>query len=64
MGGVWSPVVVEGYPVADGGLGLRSCFPRVQVDALVFQRSPQALDEDIVDAAPFAIHRDPGVNAL
>ena len=62
MGSVGSSMVVEGDPRSDGGLCLRSCFPGVQIDAFILQRSPQTLDEDIVDAAPFAIHRDPGAN--
>ncbi len=30
----------------------------MQVDALVFQGSPQPLDEDIIETASLAIHRD------
>src|SRR5690242_8914323 len=30
----------------------------VQVDLFVFQRAPQPLDEDVVQAASFAVHAD------
>ena len=49
-------VVVEGDPVRDARLGLRSGFSGVQVDAFIFQRSPEPFDEHVVDAAPFAVH--------
>ena len=51
-------VVVVAEPVADAATGLR--HPRIlsQVHLLVFQRAPQPLDEDIVQAAPAAIHAD------
>lgn len=52
MGSVWAMVVVEGDPAADSGFGLRSDFPGVQVDAFIFQGSPEPLDEDVVEAAP------------
>ncbi len=64
MGNVWAPMVVESDPRSDGGLCLRPGLPGVQVDAFVFQGPPQALDEDVVDAASFAVHRDAGAAAL
>lgn len=36
----------------------------MQIDAFVFQGPPQALDEDIVDAPPLAVHRDAGSDAF
>ncbi len=30
----------------------------MQVDALVFQGSPQPLDEDIIEEPPLSVHRD------
>lgn len=60
MGVVWPLVTIEGDPAADACLGLRSGVPNVQGDAFILQGPPEALDEDIVDAAPFAVHRDPG----
>ena len=35
----------------------------MQVDAFILQGSPEALDEDVVDTASFAVHRDPGANS-
>ena len=62
MGSVWAMVVVEGDPAPDASLGLRSGFPGVQVDALILQGPPEAFDEDVVEAAAFPIHRDPGAD--
>ena len=56
MGGVGSPMIIEGNPLADGSLGLRPCFPSVQVDAFILEGPPEAFDEDVVDAAPLAVH--------
>ena len=39
-------------------------FLRHADSAFILQRLPQALDEDVVDAAPFSVHGDPGANAL
>ncbi len=64
MGSVWAMVVVEGDPAPDAGPGLRSGFPSVQVDAFILQGPPEALDEDVVEAASLAVHRDPGADAL
>ena len=55
-------MVVEGDPAPDAGPRLRSGFPSVQIDAFILQGPPQPLDEDVVDAAPFAIHRDPAAD--
>jgi hypothetical protein len=62
MGGMGPLMVVEGDPPPDAGLGLRSSFPGVQVDAFILQGPPETLDEDVVEAAPLAIHRDSGAN--
>ncbi len=62
MGGVGPLVVVEGDPPANAGFGLRTGLPGVKVDALILQRSPEALDEDVVEAPAFPVHRDPGAN--
>ena len=40
--GVGPQVVVEGDPASDAGLGLRSGFPGVQIDAFIFQGPPEA----------------------
>ena len=54
MGSVWALVVVEGDPAPDASLGLRAGSPSVQVDAFILQGPPEALDEDVVEAAPLA----------
>jgi len=43
--------VVEADPLADDPFGLEAVGQLMQVDRLVFERPPQALDEDIVHAA-------------
>ena len=52
MGGVGPPVVVECDPLAHLGLRLRTGVPGVQVDTLILQRPPKALDEHFVETAP------------
>ena len=54
MGGVGPLVIVEGDPAPDACLGLRSGFPGMHVDAFILQGPPEALDEDVVEAAPLA----------
>ncbi len=53
-------VDVEGDPSANAGLDLRTGVPGVGVDALMLQGLPEPLDEDVVEAAPLAVHRNPG----
>jgi hypothetical protein len=55
MGGMRPLVIVEGHPTADPGLGLRAGRPCVQVNAVLFQRTPKPFDKDVVDAAPVAV---------
>ncbi len=50
--------VVEAYPLADDPFGPEAVGEFVQVDRLVFERPPQALDEDIVHTPAPAIHGD------
>lgn len=64
MGGTGPLVVVKGDSATDANLGLRACLPGVQIDAFIFQGSPKTLDEDVVDGAALAGHRDPGVGPL
>lgn len=64
MGSVWAMVAVEGDPASDASLGLRSGFSGVQVDAFIVQLPPQALDEDVGEAAIFSVHRDSGSHPL
>ena len=59
MGSVLAMVVGEGDPATDGSLGLRAGLLRMQIDAFILQGPPKAFDEDVVEAAPFTVHRDP-----
>jgi hypothetical protein len=52
-------MVVKSDPAPDASSLLRPGFPSVQIDAFILQGAPEALEEDVVDAATFAIHRDP-----
>ena len=58
MGGVRPSVIVEAHPGFDAPARIAAAGEGVQVDALVFQRPPEALDEDVVKEAPAPIHRD------
>ena len=62
MGSVRALVVVEGDPTSDADPSLRPGFPGVQIDAFILQGPPETLDEDVVDTAPFAVHRDPAAD--
>ena len=61
---VWAMVVVEGDPAPDASPCLRTVLPGVQIDAFIFQGPPETLDEDVVEAAALAVHRDPGADPL
>ena len=56
--------VVEAYPVANDPFGLEAVGQLVQVDCLVLERPPQALDKDIVHAAAAAVHGDADAGVL
>lgn len=58
MSSVGALAVVEGNPASDGDLCLRACFQGVQIDALILQGPPQALDEDVLEAELLAVHRN------
>ena len=62
MGSVRALVVVEGDPASNAEPSLRPGFPGVQIDAFILQGPPPPLNEDVVHAAPFAVHRDPGAD--
>ena len=57
-------LIVEGQPSANAGLGLGNTRIGVEVDFLVFEAPPQSLDEDVVHAAPLAVHADGDLVAL
>src|SRR4051794_31619402 len=56
---MWAPIVIEADPFGDPRLGLLPIGIRLQIDILMLERSPQALDEDVVHPAATTIHRDP-----
>ncbi len=62
-GRVRPAAVVVGDPPRQPHLKLAAGLEGVDVDALVFQRPPQALDKHIVHPTPFSIHRDLDVGA-
>lgn len=55
-GGMWALAVVELDPLADTCFRFRPGLPGMQVDTLVFQRSPEPFNEDVVEEPPLAIH--------
>src|SRR5439155_801662 len=56
--------IVIADPGADAGPGLASRLESMEIDAFVFERSPQPFDEHIVHPAAFAAHRDADTVAL
>ena len=50
--------IVVSDPTTDSGACLAAGLEGIQEHALVFQRPPQPLDEDVVHPAPAPIHRD------
>src|SRR4051812_27354209 len=55
------PCIVEGEVMGQRGAGLADTVVSAQVNLLVFHRSPQPLDENVVPpgAAPIHANRDP-----
>src|SRR6516162_477689 len=51
-------LIVEIEPGANTGFGLGHTRIGVEVDLLVFEASPQSLDEDVVHAPALAVHAD------
>ena len=49
-------LVVENQPSPDAGLSRGDVAIGMQVNLFVFEAAPQPLDEDVVHAAPLAIH--------
>ena len=56
--------VVVADPTTDPCSCLTAGLEGIEVDAFVFQRSPQPLDEDVVHPAATTIHRDTDVGIL
>jgi len=63
-GGVRPLGIVELDPRADDALGREAIRHLVQVDGLVFQRSPETLDEDVVQAPAPPVHGDHDIGVL
>ena len=56
--------VVEADPLVDEAPGLEAVGKLVQIDSLVFERAPQPLDEDVVQATAPAVHRNTDTGRL
>ena len=56
--GVWASPIVEVQISADRGARLADAVVGVQIDVFVFDRFPDALDEDVVAPRALAIHAD------
>ena len=56
--------VVVADPTTDPCSCLTAGFEGIEVDAFVFQRSPQPFDEDVIHPAATTIHRDADVGIL
>lgn len=56
--------VVVADPTSDPSFCLTAGLEGIEVDALIFQRSPQPLNEDVVHPAALTIHRDADVGIL
>ncbi len=55
-------VVVD--PTADPGPRFGGGLEGLEIDALVLQRAPQSLDENVVHPASLAVHGDPHAGVL
>ena len=56
---VGASMIVEDDPLAGPLSSLPAAREGMQRDALVFERAPQPLDEDVVEEPPASVHRDP-----
>ena len=52
-------IVVKDQPPTDAATCLANRGVRLDVHVLIFQAAPKALDEDVVEKPPFAVHADP-----
>ncbi len=53
-----APLIIEGQVVCEGGARFADAVVGFQVDLLVFDAAPQALDEHVVAPGAFAVHAD------
>ena len=58
---VRAPGVVKRDPVFEPLTDLAAGFEGVQIDAFIFQGSPQPFNHDVVPTAPLAVHGDANV---
>ena len=56
--------VIEVEPLGNGPLGGEAIGELVQVDGLVLERTPEALDEDVVHATALPFHGGGDASAL
>src|SRR5690606_26983220 len=61
---MWASGVVKGQISTNAPTGLGHSLVGVEVDLLVFDRTPEPLDEDIVPPRALAIHRDGDLRLL
>ena len=57
-------IIVEADPGAKAGFRLGHRRIGMEVDLFVFEAAPQSLDEDVVHAAPLAVHADGDIMGL
>ena len=55
---MWASAIVKGQISADASAGIGHGLVGVEVDLLVFDRTPEPFDEHVVPPRPLAIHRD------
>lgn len=55
---MWASAIVKGQISADADAGLGYCLVGVEVDFLVFDRTPEPFNEHVVPPRTLAIHRD------
>lgn len=55
---MWASAIVNGQISANADVGFGHGLVGVEVDLLVFDRTPKAFHEDIVPPGALAIHRD------
>ena len=53
---MWALAIIELDSLADTCFRFRPGLPSMQVDTLVFQRSPEPFYEDVVEEPSLAIH--------
>ena len=53
---MWPSLVVVPDPISDALPGFAARLKGVQVDALILEGPPEALDHDVVRPAPLAVH--------